>query len=49
MSIFAGTLDGETGLSIAGHIFADDKGDYYQIEDGTPVAGGYDPDLTTVK
>ena len=49
ISIFAGTLDGETGLQTEGHIFADDKGDYYTIPDDARVAGGYDPDLTTVK
>jgi len=48
LSIFAGTLDGASGLSIAGHIYCDDKGDYYDIPDGTPAAGGYDPDLTTM-
>jgi hypothetical protein len=34
VAIAAGTLDGETGLSIAGHIFCADKGDYYEITDG---------------
>lgn len=47
LSIFAGTIDGETGLQIAGHIFTDDKGDYYRISDGTPQRGGWDPELTT--
>ena len=47
LSIFAGTLDDAGGLSIAGHIFTDDKGAYYQIADGKPCAGGYDPALTT--
>lgn len=31
-SILAGSLDGETGLKIAKHIFVADKGDYYEIE-----------------
>jgi hypothetical protein len=48
MSIFAGTLDATTGLQIAGHIFCDDKGDYYDIADDVPQSGGYDPDLTTM-
>lgn len=48
LSIFAGTLDGATGLSIKAHIYCDDKGDYYEIADGLPKAGGYDPDLTTM-
>jgi hypothetical protein len=34
VAIAAGTLDGETGLSIAGHIFCADKGDYYDITGG---------------
>ena len=47
LSIFAGTLDDATGLSLAGHIFTDDKGAYYDITDDVPCAGGYDPALTT--
>ncbi|TQV71931.1 GFA family protein [Denitrobaculum tricleocarpae] len=38
-SIMAGTLDSPTGLSVACHIYADTKGDYYQIADDVPVAG----------
>jgi hypothetical protein len=34
IAIAAGTLDGGTGLRIAGHIFCADKGDYYEIKDG---------------
>lgn len=34
VAIAAGTLDGVTGLNIAGHIFCADKGDYYEIEGG---------------
>lgn len=48
MSIFAGTLEGATGLAMAGHIFCADKGDYYAISDGLPRAEGYDPELTTM-
>lgn len=47
LSIFAGTLDGPTGLRIEGHIFCADKGDYYEIADGLPQAEGADPKLTT--
>ena len=47
LSIFAGTLDTPTGLTIAGHIYCADKGDYYEITDDVPQAAGYDPDLTT--
>ena len=48
LSIFAGTLDGATGLVLAGHIYCDDKGDYYEIAGGAPQAGGRDPRLTTM-
>ena len=34
ISIAAGTLDGKTGLTIEGHIYCADKGDYYEIDDG---------------
>jgi hypothetical protein len=34
VAIAAGTVDGDTGLRIAGHIFCADKGDYYEITDG---------------
>ena len=47
LSIFAGTLDGDTNLKTAGHIFVADKGDYYDIVDGRPQAAQDDPDLTT--
>ncbi len=47
LSIFAGTLDDARGLALAGHIYTDDKGAYYEITDGLPCAGGCDPDLTT--
>lgn len=36
VAIAAGTIDGPTGLHIAAHIFADDKGDYYDIGDDAP-------------
>lgn len=48
ISIFAGTLDGDAGIAISGHIFCDDKGAYYEISDGLPQAGGYDPAITTM-
>ncbi len=34
ISIAAGTLHGNTGLTLSKHIFVKDKGDYYDIEDG---------------
>ena len=36
VSIFMGCVDAPTGLSLADHIFVDEKGDYYQIADGLP-------------
>jgi len=36
ISITAGTLDGATGLNLVAHIFVDDKGDYYDLEESTP-------------
>lgn len=47
LSIFAGSLDGPAGISLAGHIFCGDKGDYYEIADGLPQADAADPTLTT--
>ena len=47
LSIFAGTIDGPTGLQIAGHIFCADKGDYYDLPEDLPRSQGYDPALTT--
>lgn len=47
LSIFAGTLDGPTGLTLQGHIFCADKGDYYDITDDLPCADGDDRNMTT--
>lgn len=47
LSIFAGSFDGATGLTLAGHIFCADKGDYYQIADGVPQADADDAQMTT--
>ena len=47
LSIFAGTLDAPTGLTLSGHIYCADKGDYYDIADGLPVADQRDTELTT--
>lgn len=33
-AIAAGSIDGPTGLKLAGHIFCDDAGDYYVIAGG---------------
>lgn len=40
LSIFAGTLDGPTRLSMERHIYCADKGDYYRIADGLPQSPG---------
>ena len=45
LSISAGALEGPTGLRLAGHIWCASKGDYYDIADGLPQAGGGDLDL----
>ncbi len=36
ISIYAGALDGITGLAIEKHIFVADKPDWYEITDGKP-------------
>jgi hypothetical protein len=36
LDIWAGTIDGATGLRLVGHIYVADKGDYYAIADGLP-------------
>ena len=47
LSIFAGTLDGPTGLRLAGHIFCADKGDWYELDDGLPTYPADDDVMTT--
>lgn len=44
VSIEAGSVDGATGLRLAGHIFTADKGDYYEIADGLPQHAGPEDD-----
>jgi len=34
ISIHAGSIDGDSGLAMAGDIYCADKGDYYRIDDG---------------
>ena len=42
MSIFAGALDGDTGLTMHSHIFCAEKGDYYTLsDDALKFAGPY--------
>ena len=40
IAIAAGSLDRPTGLRLVRHIYADDKGDYYEIADGLPQLPG---------
>jgi hypothetical protein len=48
LSIFAGTLDAPTEITLAGHIYCADKGDYYEVADDLPKAPERDPALTTM-
>jgi hypothetical protein len=34
VSIYVGCLDGDSGLEMTSHIFVDEKGDYYELNDG---------------
>jgi hypothetical protein len=36
VSICAGSMDSPTGLFTAAHVFVEDSGDYYTIDDGLP-------------
>ncbi len=47
LSIMAGALDEETGLTHAGHIFCADAADWEVIDDGLPRADGAEAELTT--
>jgi hypothetical protein len=42
MAILAASIDEPTGLRLSGHIFVEDKGDYYEITDGLSQFTGYD-------
>lgn len=35
-AVMPGCIDGDTGLEADGHIFVDDRGDYYTIDDALP-------------
>ena len=41
-SVLAGTLDDDGGIKLTRHIFCDDKGAYYEIDDGLPTFGQSD-------
>ncbi len=40
IAIMAGSLDQPTQLQSIAHIFVDDAGDYYRLDDGLPQFGG---------
>jgi len=46
VSILAGNLDETDGLAVRGHIFVDEKPDFYAITDGLPQFGTYPPEGT---
>ena len=47
LSIMAGAIDKPTGLSLIGHIFCRQTGDWYTIPQDEPQVPGDDPALTT--
>ncbi len=42
MVLLAGSIDDDSGLRLTSHIFVEDKGSYYDIDDGLPQFKGYD-------
>ncbi len=48
ISFSGGTIDGESGLKIAGNIFAAEKGDYYSLDHEPVVRERDDPELTKI-
>ena len=46
ISIYAGTIDGPTGLTLGSHIFVEEKGDYYEIENNRAQYATNGADLT---
>lgn len=45
INVSIGSLDQPTGLTLARHIFVDEKADYYELEDDLPKFAGYDTPL----
>jgi hypothetical protein len=43
LDLWAGSIDGPTGLTLVGHIYVADKGDYYTIPEGPPQVAGREP------
>jgi hypothetical protein len=48
ISIFAGTLDQPTNLTLVEHIYVADKGDFYQLNDDLPKHAGFESDLVGI-
>jgi hypothetical protein len=48
ISIFAGTLDQPTNLTMVEHIYVADKGDFYQLNDDLPKHAGFESDLVGI-
>ena len=40
-AVAMGLFDAPTGVALSKHTFVDDKGDYYDINDGLPQSEGY--------
>jgi hypothetical protein len=49
ISIMTGTLDSPTGLETEMHIYVEDAGDYYKINDGLPQKTGHEHRVATPK
>jgi hypothetical protein len=47
VSVLAGAFNQPTGLKAACHIFVEDKGDYYDIDDGLPQFAQASPTVRT--
>jgi len=41
ISVLTGNIEDTAGLEVKGHIFVEEKGDYYEITDGLPQFEGY--------
>ena len=41
ISVMSGSLDSTEGLTVCGHVFVSEKGDYYNINDGLPCFETY--------
>jgi hypothetical protein len=46
VSILAGSIDDTAGITVQGHIFVAEKGDYYEITDGLPQFDEFPPQGT---